>query len=94
MRRTSSADHSIARRNFLAGCVVGLVSAALADTPLGAQPAPRSAGPASLKLIEDLVAANRILADQGVLDGYGHVSARHDRDPGGISSPARWLPSW
>jgi HCOMODA/2-hydroxy-3-carboxy-muconic semialdehyde decarboxylase len=31
---------------------------------------------------EDLVAANRILADQGVLDGYGHVSARHDRDPG------------
>jgi len=27
------------------------------------------------------VAANRILADHGVLDGYGHVSARHDRDP-------------
>ena len=32
-------------------------------------------------LIEDLVAANRILADQGVLDGFGHVSARHDKDP-------------
>ncbi len=32
-------------------------------------------------LIEDLVAANRILAEQGVLDGYGHVSVRHDRDP-------------
>jgi len=31
--------------------------------------------------IEDLVAANRILADHGVVDGYGHVSARHDRDP-------------
>ena len=27
------------------------------------------------------MAANRILADQGVLDGYGHVSVRHDRDP-------------
>jgi len=26
--------------------------------------------------IEDLVAANRILAEQGVVDGYGHVSAR------------------
>jgi ribulose-5-phosphate 4-epimerase/fuculose-1-phosphate aldolase len=38
----------------------------------------RSADP---QLIEDLVAANRILADYGVLDGYGHVSARHDRDP-------------
>jgi HCOMODA/2-hydroxy-3-carboxy-muconic semialdehyde decarboxylase len=32
-------------------------------------------------LIEDLVAASRILADQGVVDGYGHVSVRHDRDP-------------
>ena len=34
------------------------------------------------RLVEDLVAANRILAAEGVLDGYGHVSARHDRDPG------------
>jgi len=40
-----------------------------------------TAGPADPKLIEDLVAANRILADRGVVDGYGHVSARHDRDP-------------
>jgi HCOMODA/2-hydroxy-3-carboxy-muconic semialdehyde decarboxylase len=31
--------------------------------------------------VEDLVAANRILADQGVVDGYGHVSVRHDQDP-------------
>lgn len=28
----------------------------------------------------DLVAANRILAMEGVLDGYGHVSARSDKD--------------
>jgi HCOMODA/2-hydroxy-3-carboxy-muconic semialdehyde decarboxylase len=28
------------------------------------------------ELIEDLVAANRILANQGVLDAYGHISAR------------------
>lgn len=33
-------------------------------------------------LIEDLVAANRILADQEVVDGFGHVSARHDKDAG------------
>jgi ribulose-5-phosphate 4-epimerase/fuculose-1-phosphate aldolase len=33
------------------------------------------------KRIEDLVAANRILAGQGVVDGYGHVSVRHERDP-------------
>ncbi|MCI0457051.1 MAG: class II aldolase/adducin family protein [Gemmataceae bacterium] len=33
-------------------------------------------------LVDDLVAANRILAHQGVVDGYGHLSVRHDRDPG------------
>ena len=30
----------------------------------------------------DLVAANRILAMENVLDGYGHVSVRSDRKPG------------
>jgi len=39
--------------------------------------APRSGGPADPVAIDDLIAANRILADQGVLDGYGHVSMRH-----------------
>ncbi len=43
--------------------------------------APATAGPADPTLIEDLVAANRICADQGVLDGYGHVSARHPKNP-------------
>ena len=33
------------------------------------------------ELIEDLVAANRILSDQGVVDGFGHVSARHPEEP-------------
>jgi ribulose-5-phosphate 4-epimerase/fuculose-1-phosphate aldolase len=28
-------------------------------------------------VIDDLVAANRILAKEGIVDGYGHVSARH-----------------
>ena len=46
-----------------------------------AQTAPPSAGSAEPQLIEDLVAANRILADQGVLDGWGHVSVRHPRNP-------------
>ena len=41
----------------------------------------RSAGPAPAALIEDLVAASRILADQGVLDAFGHVSVRHPADP-------------
>jgi len=37
---------------------------------------------ASAALIEDLVVANRVLADFGVLDAFGHVSARSDRNPG------------
>ena len=32
-------------------------------------------------LIDDLVAANRILAGLNVLDGFGHVSVRHPDDP-------------
>jgi ribulose-5-phosphate 4-epimerase/fuculose-1-phosphate aldolase len=32
-------------------------------------------------LIDDLVIANHILAEQGVLDAFGHVSVRHPRDP-------------
>lgn len=37
---------------------------------------------ASPALIDDLVIANRILVNQGVLDGFGHISVRHDREPG------------
>jgi len=33
------------------------------------------------KALEDLVAANRILAEYGVIDAYGHVSLRSPRDP-------------
>jgi ribulose-5-phosphate 4-epimerase/fuculose-1-phosphate aldolase len=36
---------------------------------------------ASKELVEDLVAASRILAAHGVLDAYGHVSARSDKRP-------------
>jgi len=45
------------------------------------KPTLKSAGRPDPKLVADLVAANRILAMQGVLDGWGHVSVRHDRDP-------------
>src|SRR5262249_61242000 len=38
---------------------------------------PKSGGPVDPSVIADLVAANHILADQGVLDGFGHVSVRH-----------------
>jgi len=43
--------------------------------------APKSGGPVDPALIEDLVVANRVLADQGVLDAFGHVSVRHPGNP-------------
>ena len=33
-------------------------------------------------LMEDLVLANRILFHQRIVDGLGHISVRHDQDPG------------
>ncbi|MCP4561864.1 MAG: class II aldolase/adducin family protein [Bosea sp.] len=33
-------------------------------------------------VLDDLVVSNRILAREGVLDGFGHVSARHPSEPG------------
>ncbi len=32
-------------------------------------------------LVEELVYANRVLYDQGVVDGLGHISVRHPEDP-------------
>jgi ribulose-5-phosphate 4-epimerase/fuculose-1-phosphate aldolase len=41
-----------------------------------------TAGPApSAILIEELIVANHILFDQGVLDAFGHISVRHDIQP-------------
>ena len=33
------------------------------------------------RALADLVIANRILAHEGIVDAYGHVSVRHPRDP-------------
>src|SRR6201993_197506 len=56
------------------------LAAAVVPAPVFAQQGAPSAGPADPRLIEDLIAANRILAMQGVVDAMGHVSVRHNRD--------------
>ena len=38
--------------------------------------------PPAADLVDRLVYANRILYDQGIVDGLGHVSLRHDSEPG------------
>lgn len=43
--------------------------------------APQSGGRLPSELIADLAAASRILAAQGVVDGFGHVSMRHPEAP-------------
>lgn len=54
-------------------------------TPPGGQPPPSPAAAARdqarAKAIDDLVAANHILVELGVLDAYGHVSIRVPGDP-------------
>ena len=63
------------------------IAALYAVVALSASTRARPGGPSSAasapdpKLIEDLVYANRILSDQGVVDAFGHVSARDDKDP-------------
>lgn len=55
-----------------------------AGNPPGRKSAVRGAGKqqsASAALIDDLVAGNRVLAQYGVVDAFGHISARHDKDP-------------
>jgi len=68
-------------RAILFAVAVQCIAGAAAAQTAPAQNAPASAGPPDPQLIEDLVAASRILADQGLLDGWGHVSVRHNRDP-------------
>src|SRR5712671_2609894 len=66
----------VTRRHFLASSAFAFAAAGVS-----AQQPAASAGAADPVLIEDLVAAYHILAQQGVLDGFGHVSARHNRNP-------------
>ena len=63
------------RRNFIA-------LGALAFAPRSVWAQQNTAGvPAPAELISDLVAGNHILANEGILDGYGHISVRHPRNP-------------
>jgi len=63
----------LTRRELLASMLKALAVVGFSSSFAAAQ-SPQT----SPSLVEDLVAANRILAQQGILDGYGHVSVRHD----------------
>jgi ribulose-5-phosphate 4-epimerase/fuculose-1-phosphate aldolase len=52
-----------------------------ADSGGASAPVPKSGGAVDRKVLEEFAAASRILADQGVVDAFGHVSMRHPADP-------------
>jgi ribulose-5-phosphate 4-epimerase/fuculose-1-phosphate aldolase len=71
------------RANYRLACLGPVVAVALlcsmaptrAQTPVNPVPGVDAA------VIEDIVVGSRILADFGVVDGFGHVSARHPTNP-------------
>jgi ribulose-5-phosphate 4-epimerase/fuculose-1-phosphate aldolase len=64
-------------KRILCAAAVALFALAPARAQAPAGPTP-AVDPA---VIEDIVVGSRILADFGVLDGFGHVSARHPTNP-------------
>lgn len=77
MKSTRLAHDAFGRRHFPFASSV-LLAGALTGAARNAWTAQLTADPA---LIEEVVAANRILAALEIVDGYGHGSARHDKDP-------------
>src|SRR5881396_2539765 len=63
------------------GSTMPIAARHAANSPSHRRPGMITAPEADPALIEDLVAANRILCNQGVVDGFGHVSVRHDKRP-------------
>jgi ribulose-5-phosphate 4-epimerase/fuculose-1-phosphate aldolase len=60
---------------------LALIAAGVARAQTPPAPAKSPDVDSRAKAIADVVAANHILADQGVVDGYGHVSVRDPTDP-------------
>lgn len=70
------------RRLLSTSLLIGLLWGALVATCAAQAPAPaKTPEQQDAENIADLVIANRILADQGVVDGFGHVSVRSVKNP-------------
>lgn len=61
--------------------LVMALTALFGQAVVHAQTSANSVLGADAALIEDIVTGSRVLADFGVLDGFGHVSARHPANP-------------
>ena len=79
-------DHLLKNGRTTSGAFAGILFVGMlvllgSSSSAFAPQTPTSAGPPDPALIEDLVAANRILYQEGIVDGFGHVSVRHNQDP-------------
>src|SRR6266567_8232212 len=83
MKKNRALHRDVTRRDFVTTSATAFAGAVFATSQLFSADQTRRASSSAPdpKLIDDLVAANRILADEGILDAYGHVSARHKTDP-------------
>jgi HCOMODA/2-hydroxy-3-carboxy-muconic semialdehyde decarboxylase len=81
MSRSRFTAARVAPLALLLLCAAAVAGGTLVAAQRDDRPAPASAGPADPQRVADLVAANHIVHTLGLLDGYGHVSVRHDKDP-------------
>src|SRR5471030_368615 len=81
MRHSQKSGKALIGYRFALLGVAAMFLASFGWTEARAQaPAPPVSG-AEAAVIEDIVVGSRILADFGVLDGFGHVSARDPANP-------------
>jgi ribulose-5-phosphate 4-epimerase/fuculose-1-phosphate aldolase len=74
--------HVVARRwPVLVVCALSVGLALITSGPAASQQPGAGAADPDVMVIDDLVKANHILAKEGVLDGFGHVSARSLKNP-------------
>ena len=77
------------RRTFLSGVAVTGAASLLSAVPESAEAQAQGLPPSGVtaspdtqeQRLADLVTANHILFDQGIVDGLGHVSVRSLKDP-------------
>ena len=98
MKSTRNTKAGTTRRGFISqtGLLLagGVLVSSSAKESAAASAALQTMGPPPPQdvptLRADLATANHILYDQGVVDGYGHVSVRHPTDPNHFLI-SRWL---
>jgi ribulose-5-phosphate 4-epimerase/fuculose-1-phosphate aldolase len=89
-RRKETGDENISQSNQTIGeanmyaswralALGSLIAAAATGVSLGADA--QAERPLDPQVIKDLIIANRVLANEGVVDAFGHVSVRDPRNP-------------